>query len=984
VSCPTQQVLLGLVERTLDRPRAHDVETHLETCTSCQGVIHSLATGPTALGTPPPGSTPEAAPLGDHVSLGERYQVKHLLGRGGMGAVYLARDQTLGRDVAVKLHGAGSGGDRLHREAIAMAKLAHPNVVTVYEVASHDDRLYVAMEYVKGGTLRTWLTEKHRSWREIVALLLDVGEGLAAAHTAELIHRDFKPENVLVGEDGRARVSDFGIAHLGARTSEKIISLVPDSDVTTPMTVTGAVMGTPAYMAPEQLAGDAIDARADQFAFCVVAWECLLGVRPFPGNSLAALAVAIERQQPVKPSKTTVPQRVLDVINRGLAADPQGRYADMRALLGKLRATTARKTARWLVAGALAVAVPAAVAVTALATSGARTDTCAVDASALTDVWDSAMRDKLRAAFATAMPKNGKELAGRIEQILDKYAESWLTSRREACEASRRGGDEPEVATELRMACLDRKRDELAELTRSFAAADNRLAARSVSAALGLSPISSCNNLSALVAPGRIPDQLLRIQVEVQRAQLAFSRALRLLGKFDPAIEKAEGAYRVAKELHYRPLEAEALLLLGDLKDRKGDSATAIKLLEQAAIAATASNHRFAAAEAWSNLAWVVGYGERNFDRGMFAVQQAAAALEGLSASPELSAQLTNYEALILETKGKFADARPKYLAALAAYEKIEPDSWKTSILYNDFGGLERKMGNLDAARDLHSRALAIRTRLFGEAHPFVFSSLNNLGTVAFSKGDLPEAERYFEKAKAVALEVFPPKHPQTALVLSNLGAVYDQQDKLDEAVASYREALAMYEGLRGPSHPDVADAHRQLGNALRQQNKLAEAAEAFDRALAILDAREDDPQLPKLLADYGELLTAKEPKRAESFLVRARDLIEKEAPDDPELAYSLNALGELYLATKRSALAKPVLERALAIRTADKDTDAEDLARTELALAKLAWSTPAERRHAVELAQSAKQRLEATKVTQRKGYKAVVAWLEAHPAPKK
>ncbi|MDX2090115.1 MAG: serine/threonine-protein kinase [Kofleriaceae bacterium] len=982
MSCPTQQVLLGMVEQTLDLSQAHDVETHVATCTACQGVMHSLATGPTAVGTPPPGSEPEAQPLGESVSLGERYEVKRLLGRGGMGAVYLARDLTLGRDVAVKLHGAGSGGDRLHREAIAMAKLAHPNVVTVYEVASHDDRLYVAMEYVRGGTLRTWLTEQHRSWREIVALLLDVGEGLVAAHAAELIHRDFKPENVLVGEDGRARVSDFGIAHLGKRTSERIISLVPDSDVTTPMTVTGAVMGTPAYMAPEQLAGDAIDARADQFAFCVVAWECLLGVRPFPGNSLAALAVAIERQQPVRPTKTAVPQRVLDVIKRGLAADPKGRYPDLPTLLAKLRATTARKASRWVVLGTLAVAVPAAVAVTAFATGGGREDSCAVDDTALAGVWDDELRDKVRAAFVAARPKDGLTLEGRIERILDKYAEAWAASRREACEASRRGNDQPEVA-ELRMACLDRKRDELAGLTRSFAEADARLAGRSVSAALGLTSVTSCNNLSALVAPDRVPDQIQRIQVELQRAQLAFARGLRLLGKLDPAIEKAENAYRVAKELHYRPLEAEALLLLGDMKDRKGDSETAIKLLEQAAIAANASNHRMVAAEAWSNLAWVVGYGARDFDRGMFAVQQAAAALEGISASPELSAQLTNYEALILETKGKLADAKSKYLAALAAYEKIEPDSWKISIIYNDLGGLERKLGNLDASRDLHTRALAIRTRLFGEAHPFVFSSLNNLGTVAFTKGDMPEAERYFEKAKAVALEVFPPKHPQTALVLSNLGSVYDRQDNLAKSVASYREALAMYEALRGPTHPDVANAHQQLGNALRQQDKLAEAAAAFDRALAILDDKPDNPQLPKLLADYGELLTAKEPKRAEPLLLRARDIVEKEAPDDPELAYSLTALGELYLATKRPALARPALERALAIRTADKATDPEDLARTELALAKLAWATPSERRNAVELAQAAKQRLEAAKVTHRKGYKAVTAWLTAHSSAK-
>src|SRR5688572_26133603 len=235
--------------------------------------------------------------------------MKQQLGKGGMGTVYLARDQTLGRDVAVKVHRAGTGNERLHLEAIAMAQLAHPNVVTVYEVATFADRLYVAMEYIRGGTLRTWLGAEPRSWRTILETLTHAGDGLAAAHAAGLVHRDFKPENVLVGDDGRPRVSDFGLARVQERPSGDVIPLAgTTSSVDTPMTMTGALMGTPAYMAPEQIAAEPVDARTDQFAFCVVAWECLFGKRPFQGATLGALALAIDRRQLVRPTKTDVPQ----------------------------------------------------------------------------------------------------------------------------------------------------------------------------------------------------------------------------------------------------------------------------------------------------------------------------------------------------------------------------------------------------------------------------------------------------------------------------------------------------------------------------------------------------------------------------------------------------------------------------------------------------------------------------------------------------
>ncbi len=978
VTCPTNEALLAYAQSPSGL-----VDEHLETCPTCRGIVHgALGTGPTALGTPQPGpdGTPAPPTPAAHVRLGDRYEVKRLLGRGGMGAVYLARDRMLGRDVAVKLHGVGSGGDRLHREAIAMAKLAHPNVVTVYEVASFEDRLYVAMEYVKGGTLGTWTRAAPRSWRETVEILVAAGQGLAAAHAAELVHRDFKPENVLVGEDGRARVSDFGIAHVQTRASDKIIPVAVTIDPSQPMTMTGSVLGTPAYMAPEQLVGDPVDARADQFAFCIVAWEALFGERPFSGTSLATLAASIALQKLSRPAKSSVPQRVVDVITRGLANDPAKRYRDMSALLADLRATIGGGK-RWLLAAAIA-AVPIAVVVTLLATRGHQpsAEACAGGIEQLAGAWDPATSEKLRSAFIAARPKDGAAIHDRVAGVLDAYAGSWAKARRSACEATRVRGEQSEAALDLRMSCLDRKRAELAALARGLADADAPTVMGAQRAAFGLSSLSACDDIAGLSAPVQPPDPASRSRVETLRADLAEANALRLLGRTKPALEKAQAVVAGASTIKYRPLEAEALTLAGDLEERAGDAAAGIKTLEQAIVAANAGNHKLAAAEAWSRLAWITGYRERDFDRAMLAVQMAAAAIEGAGGNPELSAQLTHYEALILETKGKATEAKAKYLAALAAWERMgEHDTPKIALVYNDLGTVERKLGDLDAALSYHERALAIRTREFGENHPWVFSSVINIGNVAWSRSDYDAAIRSFERALAIAAEVFPPNHPQTALALSNLASAYDHKDMAAQSIATYRRALAMYEALNGPTHPDVADTLRGLANVLAADNQRDEAKQLFERALSIVTAKEDDPLLPKLLADYGQLLIKDDPRRAEDMLQRAVKIGDADDPKDSEIAYPLTALGELYLNTARVPTARPLLERALVLRASEgEDGDVEAFANTELLMAKVLWTTPKDHARAIELATAAKARLEKGALTKKKVYASVSEWLSA------
>ena len=278
-----------------------------------------------------------------------RFRVRSVLGRGGMGIVYRAEDETLGRQVALKLlrpdvgaADGGRGGRRLAGEAQSLARLSHPNVVAVFDVGEHEGQRFIAMEYVEGQTLREWLRAP-REVGDILEIFTQAGRGLAAAHAVGLVHRDFKPDNVLVGSDGRARVLDFGLARppgaVDGEGSEPPALEAGADPLATSLTREGALLGTPAYMAPEQHLGDAADARSDQFAFCVALFESLVGERPFVSRDLRSLSLAIvggKRRAIAAGPHGEIPAHVRAVLERGLQVDPSARFPDMETLLAAL------------------------------------------------------------------------------------------------------------------------------------------------------------------------------------------------------------------------------------------------------------------------------------------------------------------------------------------------------------------------------------------------------------------------------------------------------------------------------------------------------------------------------------------------------------------------------------------------------------------------------------------------------------------------
>lgn len=353
--CPHEADLALFSQGRLSEAQLTTVEAHIDECRACRQILAVVSVGSSPL------SPREVGVLraGDRVG---RYDIERLMATGGMGLLYSAQDSKLGRRVALKLMrpAFASGPDgrtRLLREAQAMARLAHPNVVNVFDLGEVDGRVFVAMEFVEGGTLRTWM-RRPRTWQATVAMFVAAGEGLVAAHDRGIIHRDFKPENVLVGTDGRPRVTDFGLARPDLVAEEEL----PEA-LAMHLTHEGAVIGTPAYMSPEQLHGRPADARSDQYSFCVALYEALVGRRPFASRSIGELRSRVEEGMPPAPRDGSVPGHVWAALARGLQPDPAARFPDMAMLLDALqfepRPSPRRK--RW---GAVAVGL--AVGVTSL------------------------------------------------------------------------------------------------------------------------------------------------------------------------------------------------------------------------------------------------------------------------------------------------------------------------------------------------------------------------------------------------------------------------------------------------------------------------------------------------------------------------------------------------------------------------------------------------------------------------------------------
>ena len=933
MSCPDENVLVAMAEQQLDGAAFVDVEVHIDSCEQCRRLVAAaVADRSIAIGTPPDRDELEPLAAIIDVSINGRFVIDAVLGRGGMGTVYLARDLSLGREVALKLHRAGSGNDRLHREAIAMAKLAHPNVVTVFEVGTVDDRLYVAMEYVRGETLRGWLTAARRSWRAIIDLLLQAGQGLVAAHAAGLVHRDFKPENVLVGEDGRPRVGDFGLARVG-KESSGARSVAAMATMT--MTQTGALMGTPAYMAPEQIAGDDVDARTDQFAFCVVAWEALFGKRPYAGATLAALEDAMHRGELQRPTRSAVPQRVRDVLERGLAFDPAKRHANVSALLAALRAAARPRTTKYLALGIGATLVVGAASVAGVSFIGAQRHAaqCEAIGDDMRAVFDVAKREDMRRAFIASGSPMAVSSFSHVTGVIDRYRDSLATQARALC----RGLDEPLRMTNARRSCLSERRAELAQLLDVFAAADRGVVSRAPAAAWQIFDPSPCDDPAMLLAQPLVSTQTLREQA----IQLGRVKALNTTGRYEQALAIAQPLLDQARARKDKSFELSVLMTIGELRSELDDPEVVVPLYHEAVELAESLGRDREAAVALANLAHVTGVVQHQFVPAHQYIALARAKVERLGGGNlAVRGQLLATEGQILADENRNGEAERVMRQAITTLEQAYgPDHPNVGAALGTLGQILRVLDKRAEALAVTKRTLDLFTKALGPDHPTVAGAEMTLAQLLIDEKQFNEARERLLRADAVFARVFGEDHPVRASAAANLADIELQQEHWDAAGAHYRRALAIIERTLGPESDAASAVHADLARVLAESGRMVDAVGEQQRAI---------------------------------------DILVRLGPDgEPRMVVRLTELAEYQLHVKRIALALSNAERAVALATRRAgDANPEELADAQFLLARALWDNGRDKARAHELATQAQPNTNGAMRT------TVDAWLRDHPKP--
>ena len=640
-----------------------------------------------------------------------RYTILGLLGAGGMGAVYAAYDAVLDRKVAVKLlHGGGEEAQlRLLREAQAMARVDHPNVVAVHEVGrAAEGQVFVAMEFIRGSTLFDWQAQPGRSWPEVLAAYVQAGRGLAAAHAAGLVHRDFKASNAMIDEHLRVRVLDFGLV----RSTTTLRGGGGGGAAGLRLTQDGEVLGTPAYMAPEQIEGGKVGPAADQFSFCASLYEALMGQLPFAGETVGAMLASIASGRiQGSPRGHKVPAWLRVVVLRGLQARAEERHASMEALLRALDLRAlARRNRR---VGAVVVGGLLAASVAGFVLAGPReTPRCGGAEAALAGVWDPPQRARVATALALAGPAFASELWPRVAASLGSYAEGWKAVHRDACMSHQRG-EQSAALLDLRMACLEQRRAALTEavavLTESDAAAMGALRV-----AQTLPTLARCSEASAL-ATGVAPpeDPATAAGVAALRQALARAESLAQAGRVEEALTLAAAQVRVAEAGRHAPALVEALLVEGRLRVGRlpEDGARTDALLVRTRLTALAARMDEEAAEASALRVYVLG----GAPEGPPEAALARALVARLPGPERVLGLLENNIGAAHLARGEVGQARASFATALAIRERAPERAIDLAYTLANLALVEDDAGR----RELHlARALGLLAAELGPAHP--------------------------------------------------------------------------------------------------------------------------------------------------------------------------------------------------------------------------------------------------------------------------
>ena len=888
--CIDDELLAELLGGTVDEERRKAVEAHIDQCSRCHATLaafgRAFSDGAGAGdGSDPSVEAPRTDPdepdeprmvvLEPGTVVGARYRIVQMVGAGGMGVVYRAHDPELTRDVALKLIRtgwfAGAQPDqlrsRLIREAQAMARVRHANVVSIFDVGEHEGGVFLAADFIEGRTLREWLDAPGRTWRDVLRLFLAAGEGLAAANAAGIVHRDFKPANVLVDDRDVPYVTDFGLA-CGVEGEPPELEALSTGELAVEdhITRTGAFVGTPAYAAPEQLRGEPSPA-SDQFSFCVALFEGLYGQRPFAGKTIVERIAAAELGRIEPAARPGVPRRLYAEIVRGLAARPGDRHPSMAALLVALRRAARGSLRRFGPAAAVLGAIAAAGIGYGL--GGTAEEPCRDIEGRLGGVWDESVRQQLAQSLpATAAAGEAGRL---VEGALDEYAAQWVVASRNACERTLIRFEQSQVSYDMQLRCLSGRLEAMRAVIDLVGALGPDVH-RAVVAARGLSQPSHCARLDPSVETPPVEVGAIAL-VDDAEAKLARAEVFARGGEPKKAHALATEALAAAEEAGHSPTQARARFAIaararGTLPAAEYEAA----LFDAAAFAAKAGADR-TQADALTVLAFAVGADGSRFDEGIRYAELALALFERVDGVPD------NADAL--NSMGAIENARGTPAAALPYLERAHAVATDPAVVHAVLSNMavsHFQLGRLDEAEAGARRTVEFCAAQFGTLHPNTLHARLNLGVTLAASGKVDEALPEFEVLLDAVEKRGPTEVALRAMALSNLGMGLVEAERVREGLPYLERAVKLVE-----EHPDeVTLRHDEvltfLAGAYVKLDEWNRAAEIYGRAWRerVKVLPEDHPDVGDARGLYGHaLVNAGRCGEAKVHLVAARKTLE-------------------------------------------------------------------------------------------------------------
>lgn len=764
-----------------------------------------------------PGARPQPAVssgLAQGTAVG-RFIVLEQIGKGGMGVVYAAWDPRLGRRVALKVlhrHADSSERARILREARALAQLTHPNVVRIYELGEIEQAPFIAMELVDGPPLNELLKGSVKQ-EGIFDLFAQAGRGLGAVHSIGIVHRDFKPGNVFVGRDGRACIGDFGLAIASeadtSQDSQPSERLPAASLLQGDITVAGAVPGTPAYMPPEQILGEALDARCDQYAFAIALWLAVYGERPFAKDDLHLTL----KPPPPRPQKPTLAGRAVEpVLRRALSHRREDRYPDMAAFLGALERR--RRLPNRLLGAAGLVLVLATLAA-ALAPRLLVRDPCGVERRAVAAVPDD-LRTRLRRASTNPLAD--------VPAHLDAYVAQWRSAAESVCQER----ETPE--RKAVQACLDQRLGDLTALA-SVLAAHPEAVSNALPAVLALpTPISCVRREQS--GPTRLPVE----QRQALESQLAQARAAWLAGRQKDAVGAATAVVYEATRLGDERTAAEAWFLVGMGQIDQGNLAAAEHAMRQALAGAMAQQADHLQAQAWVELINVIGDRSRRYEEALAWLPLERAAVSRAGGSLDLRARARFVEATLLNDHGDLEEAIPLAAEAVALAEQRMPrDAKMVSQAHSTYGNILAAHGQVQDGIVHLKQALQALEGALPPRHVAFAPVLNNLGVLYVMKGDRVRAREAFERTVSLLEGT---GHAMLGVPYENLAELARIDQRIPQSRDLYERARSIALAHFGPQHMRTLTVEMGLALLLQDERRFVEAVEPLERVAHVLRAQ--------------------------------------------------------------------------------------------------------------------------------------------------